>query len=127
MNTNVPSLTPYQTSPVAQQVTNELRWVQGKTAAQAYPLMPGTSGIFMDTDASKFYVKTVGFNGVPTPIREFDYQEVTAQPATVEVTNLDDKYVSKEEFDKVLTKLNDISEKLERKNNYKKGGYNRNE
>lgn len=59
----------------------ELRWVSGEIGAVVESIQPGSCVMLMDATPSsnKFWLKAVGANGVPTPLREFTWQECQKQ------------------------------------------------
>jgi hypothetical protein len=96
---------PYQTSgkPV---------WVQGVEGAKAQYVAPGDSGIFMDSERQRFYIKTVDVSGVPMPLRAFDYKEVVeAAPQITAASG-----VTREEFDELVKRVNAFEMKGEQTN-----------
>lgn len=119
-NTQFP-IPPVQTA----QDTLEVRFIQGgSNSAKAYPVMPGKTILLMDSEESKFFLKTMEANGVPKPLREFKYEEVFEAndiPIAKEVTP---EYVTKEDFNAFADKM--ISMISERKPRYEKKGGPRN-
>lgn len=96
---------PYQTSgkPV---------WVQGVEGAKAQYVAPGDSGIFMDSERQRFYIKTVDVSGVPMPLRAFDYKEVVQSAPQIE----DSYIVTRAEFDELVQRVNAFESKGEQTN-----------
>ena len=87
---NVPYGAPMQQMPQMQSVQagrmdpnvpTELRWVSSEVEAMVAQVQPGTCVMLMDSTPSsnKFWLKAVGVNGVPLPIREFTWTECTKQ------------------------------------------------
>lgn len=85
---------PYQTSgkPV---------WVQGVEGTKAQYVAPGDSGIFMDSERQRFYIKTVDVSGVPMPLRAFDYKEVMESAPQIQAAS----GVTREEFDELVKRV----------------------
>lgn len=96
---------PYQTSgkPV---------WVQGIEGAKAQYVAPGDSGIFMDSERQRFYIKTVDVSGVPMPLRAFDYKEVVESAPQIQAV----AGVTREEFDELVKRVNAFETKGEQTN-----------
>lgn len=90
----------------AQQNSNPIVWVQGLEGAKAYPVGSNNSVLLMDSEENIFYIKSSDSSGMPMPLRVFDYTE-----RTEEVGN-ERNFVTKEEFDKAISK---ISEELKTK------------
>lgn len=115
--------------PPAQQIAPdalEVRFIQGgSNSAKAYPVMPGKTVLLMDSEESKFFLKTMETNGVPKPLREFKYEEVFNTgndiPIAKEVTP---DYVTKEDFNAFADRM--IAMISERKPRYEKKGGQRN-
>lgn len=64
--------------------TNGLLWVQGEAGAKSYLVAPGNTLLLLDSEADKFYIKSVDPNGMPQ-MRTFEYREVTNVPAAAAV------------------------------------------
>lgn len=110
-NFNVPMFPnfPYTNTPNNTCNPMEVRWIQGENAAKASPVQAGSNVMLLDSEDSFFYIKSVGYNGVPSPIRKFRYEEVIETPNDIlpdakEVPN----YVTKEDFDAAISKLTEL-------------------
>lgn len=99
---SAPSVSPAQNAPSA--ANNGLQWVQGETGAKSYMAAPNTTVMLMDSEAQKFYLKTVDAWGRPLPLRVFEYVEIKDEPATPPPIP-EDKYVTREEFDRKIGEL----------------------
>lgn len=106
----------FQPQPQQQQSVNQgLLWVSGEAGAKAYLLTPNTSALLLDSEESKFYIKTTDQAGMPT-LRTFVYQEVTGTSQNVQKqteTNLDDKYVTRQEYNDLRGKYEELYGLLE--------------
>ena len=98
-NLNNPVTTPMQP-------TNDIVWVQGENDAKARPVIAGHSALFMDSENSCFYIKTVDNSGIPQPLRVFEYKEKVATDKTQ--TESKDQAVTREEFDDLVKKVNGL-------------------
>ena len=86
-----------------QQQSSGIVWVQGEAGAKSYLLAPGQSVLLMDSEESKFYIKSSDLSGIPMPLRVFEYKELseTAKaPAT--------EYVTRKEFDELVQRLKEM-------------------
>ena len=105
----------YQQPQQTQQVNQGILWVQGEAGAKSYLVAPNTSVLFMDSENSNFYIKTTDAAGMPA-LRTFAYKEVTVgtqdQQKQAEV-NLDDKYVTRKEYDDLRSKYEELYSYLE--------------
>ena len=85
---------------------NGIVWVQGETGAKAYPVLPNTTVLLMDSEAQRFYLKSADVSGVPSPLRVFEYNEIAnmTQNKGAEATEApkDDKYITREEFERII-------------------------
>lgn len=104
------------------QSNQSLIYVQGEAAAKSWMVGAGQSVLLMDSENPVFYIKSADTSGIPLPLRVFDYKERTqntpqgaAQAAQREQINLDDKYVTRQEYDALQGKYMEI---LERLNNF---------
>lgn len=97
------------------QTNQGLLWVQGEAAARSYLVAPNTTVLLMDSDASRFYLKSADNAGMPS-LRMFEYKEVSQnapQAAQSVQENLDDKYVTRQEYDALQAKYAEIMDKLD--------------
>ena len=98
-----------------QQVNQGILWVQGEAGAKSYLVAPNTSVLLMDSENSNFYIKTTDAAGMPT-LRTFAYKEVTVdakEPQKQAEVNLDDKYVTRKEYDDLRSKYEELYSYLE--------------
>ena len=105
---------PQMPAQVQQPASQGLLWVQGEAGAKSYLVAPNTTVLLMDADAQRFYIKSTDPSGIPS-LRTFEFTEVLPthlQPATQPAENLDDKYVTRKEFECIRTQYEDIIEKL---------------
>lgn len=98
----------------AAQANQGLLWVQGEAAAKSYLVAPNTTVLLLDSEGSRFYLKSTDNAGMPN-LRTFEYSEVLptvpqAQQSAAE--NLDDKYVTREEYNGLKAQYKDILDKL---------------
>lgn len=56
-------------------------WCQGEAGAKSYPVAPGGSVLLMDSEGSRFYIKSADPSGMPNPLRIFEFREVNAASA----------------------------------------------
>lgn len=104
-----------QQQPQVPQTNQGILWVQGEAGAKSYLVAPNTSVLLMDSENSQFYIKTTDQAGMPT-LRTFAYQEVTGTPQNAQKqqeTNLDDKYVTRQEYNDLRGKYEELYGLLE--------------
>lgn len=111
-----------QYQPPQQQSNNGIIWVQGEEGAKAYMVAPGNSVFLMDSEASVFYIKSSDASGMPMPLRIFDYTERTAArtPAQPSAAS-DEEYVTRQEFNALAARLDEITRGKEEPNNEQSG------
>ena len=99
------------------QVNQGLLWVSGEVGAKSYLVAPNSTVLLMDSDSSRFYLKSADNAGMPS-LRIFEYSEVTNTPTTsVNAPNLDenvlnDKFVTREEYEGLKRQYEAIMERL---------------
>lgn len=97
-----------------QPINQGLLWVQGEAGAKSYLVAPNTTVLLMDSEGSRFYLKSTDNAGMPN-LRTFEYSEVAQNaPQTFQTIpdNLDDKYVTRGEYEALQAKYADILDKL---------------
>lgn len=111
-----------QFAPQPQANSQQIIWVQGEAAAKSYMVAPGASVILMDIETTRFYIKTANNAGIPS-MQTFEYTEVLpnqpttplqqTQPAPMPMPeDFTSKFVTKEEYDKVIDMVQKLAEKI---------------
>lgn len=99
------------------QVNQGLLWVSGEVGAKSYLVAPNSTVLLMDSDSSRFYLKSADNAGMPS-LRIFEYTEVTGAPqnalqgANSDFKELDSKYVKREEYEGLKRQYESIMERL---------------
>lgn len=88
------------------QAQPNVNWIQvaGIDGARNQIVQPGTTAWMMDNNAPYFYVKSVDGVGSVT-FKAFEFHEVQANNPQPVAENMDAKYVTREEFNKLLDTL----------------------
>ena len=81
----------------AQQNNSSLIWIKGEQAAKSYLVAPNTTVLLMDSEASRFYLKSCDASGMPM-LRVFEYTETTGNKAEAPAADLSG-YATKAELD----------------------------
>lgn len=91
-----------------------INWVQGEAGAKSFVVGAGQSVMLMDSENSVFYIKSTDASGMPLPLRIFDYTERVQNnnPISNPVENIQDKYVTKEEFENALNNINVLIQQM---------------
>ena len=107
----------YMTPNYQQPVNNSsnMVWVQGESGAKAYPIAPGTSQVLFDSEAQIFYIKSADQSGMPQPLRIFNYAECNEADLKHEIDT--SMFITRDEFNKVISSLKQKNNNNERKNN----------
>lgn len=97
------------------QNNQSILWVQGESGAKSYLVAPNTNILLMDSEDSRFYIKSTDSAGIPN-LRTFEYKEVFQnapgqQKAMAE--GLDDKYVTRSEYNDLKGKYEELYGLLE--------------
>ena len=101
-----------------QQVNQGLLWVSGEVGAKSYLVAPNSTVLLMDSDSSRFYLKSADNAGMPN-LRIFEYTEVTGmsqnapQAPNTDLKDLDSKYVKREEYEGLKRQYESIMERLD--------------
>lgn len=109
---NVPQMVPQP------QVNQGLLWVSGEVGAKSYLVAPNSTVLLMDSDSSRFYLKSADNAGMPS-LRIFEYSEVTNLPQNApqalntDLKELDSKYVKREEYECLKRQYESIMERLD--------------
>lgn len=108
--TTVPNYTQMQPTMQPQQQTNSLLtiFVNSEEEVNYYPVAAGVTVLLVSFNLGKFYVKSTGKNGVPEPLRVFNFTEET----THMVNQNEGQFVTKSDLDAVTDKLNKLIESL---------------
>lgn len=108
---NAPQVQPITAT---QQVNQGLLWVQGEAGAKSYLVAPNTTVLLMDSESSRFYLKSTDGAGMPN-LRTFEYTEVSQNSTQAQNShefNFDDKYVTRDEYEALKSQYDDIVKKL---------------
>jgi hypothetical protein len=96
--------------------TNDMLWVLNETEATSFPVAPNNSVTLWDKNKDTVYIKSVNMQGVPS-MRILDYTERTAEntPKSPDkhICQCGSKFVSKEDFDALQSKLEALQRELE--------------
>ena len=96
---------PSMPSQPMQQQSSQIIWVSGEAGAKSYLVAPGNTVMLLDAENSIFYLKSADASGMPLPLRIFDYKErqnasvSDFKAPTSDFSGLDDKFVTRKEFD----------------------------
>lgn len=97
------------------QTNQGIIWVQGEAAARSYLVAPNSTVLLMDSETSRFYLKSANNAGMPS-MQIFEYSEVTQNaPQALQSASedLDSKYVTREEYSRLQAKYAEIMDKLD--------------
>lgn len=116
------------------QTHQSIVWVQGEAGAKAYPVSSGNTVMLMDSEDNVFYLKTTDINGIPLPLRIYDYVERGKDKSDVNSIdnnilniknvvdntdnsfNLEEQFVTRNEFKKLINDLDNLKEQWGKKN-----------
>ena len=88
-------------TPQAPQSANTgIVWVQGEAGAKSYLVGAGNSVLLMDSEQSRFYIKSSDGSGMPMPLRTFEYKELGKTPEAPK-----SEYITREEFEKRIKEI----------------------
>ena len=107
---NPPGYYPQSVTPTAQQTQNTFAWIQGEEAARNYPVAPGNTIVLIEADKPIMYMKSADLSGRPQPMQirylvsKEEYEKLQNGSNT---TQNEDKYVTKEDFEKYVSEAAD--------------------
>lgn len=103
-----------QVQQVQQPQQGGINWVQGEAGAKSFNVSAGQSVMLMDSESNVFYIKSTDTSGMPLPLRIFDYTErvQNTTPISNPVENIQNKYVTKEEFENALNNINAVIQQM---------------
>lgn len=107
--------------PQSQTSQSNVIWVQGESAAKAYPVQAGNSMILLDSENDCFYIKSSDNAGMPNRLRKFEYKEVIEGQVIQDTPVEQPQYITKEEFEKAI---NELRHQSRYNNNNRKGDRN---
>ena len=109
--------------PMTQQANSGLVWVQGEAGAKSFLVAPGNTVMLMDSEGERFFLKSADASGMPLPLRTFEYKETNeaackaSSGSVTDVANLDDRFVTREEFDRAIASMASQCKCRQHKNN----------
>ena len=112
-------------TPMPQQTNNGLVWVQGEAGAKSYLVAPGQTVMLMDSEGERFFLKSADSSGMPLPLRVFEYKETNEASCKAHsgsdggLDKLDDRFVTREEFDRVIASVTSQCKCRQNKSNLK--------
>lgn len=96
------------------QPSGGINWVQGEAGAKSYLVAPGNSVLLMDSEGSRFYIKTADTAGMPS-LRMFEYKECTVERAKTPVNATEGttaEYVTRDEYDDLKGQIEALEKRL---------------
>ena len=114
---------PSMPSQPMQQQSSQIIWVSGEAGAKSYLVAPGNTVMLLDAENSVFYLKSADASGMPLPLRIFEYKERQNASAsdfkapTSDFSGLDDKFVTRKEFDELKASIASQPTSKKAKNN----------
>lgn len=85
---------------------SSVSWIDGGVAAvKAQNLQYGTSSLFLDTKDPYFYIKTVGYDGIPQPLFIAKYKQIQEEELSAPKAAAPENpgYITEEDLDKKLS------------------------
>ena len=111
-NQNYTMQQPMYTQMQQPQDNSGIIWVQGESGAKSFAVAPGRSVMLMDSEQSRFYIKTADASGMPMPLRIFTYHEEPAQTSQINTQEQPKNgYVTREEFESFVERVEAMTKK----------------
>lgn len=123
-----PYINPYYQSPVIpqqQQIPQPaqpaqqgqgLIWVSGEIGAKSYLMAPGSTVMLMDSESSKFYIKSTDSAGMPS-IKTYEYKECiynAPQAISSNENQINDNFITRAEFDDLRAKYDELEKQIKK-------------
>ena len=86
-------------------------FVNSEEEMRSYPVAAGTTVLLLSFTCKKFWLKSTSTSGVPEAVREFPFEETTVAPSQ------NQSGVTREEFDKLSSKIDKLISDLGGNNN----------
>lgn len=106
----------------APQNNSGLIWIQGEQAAKSYLVAPNTTVLLMDSEASRFYLKSSDASGMPQ-LRVFEYKELAQngkEPQAMDMSG----FATKAELDAFREEIQGILKNVPRRRITREDDYN---
>ena len=98
-----------------QQMQTSVVWISGgKEEANGFMVAPNSRVIIFETNSMVFHIKERDASGTPIPMRTFNYTE-EAENKPHDTKKMNDKFVTREEFDALAALVGEIKGKKKRK------------
>lgn len=116
-------------TPITNNRSAGIIWVQGEAGAKAYPVAPGNSVLLMDSESDVFYIKSTDTSGIPAPLRVFNYSEIVQtqveEPRQEQIDT--SQFVTRGELDELRAMIESLKPKtMNRKENKNESTVSRN-
>ena len=90
-------------------------WISGgKEEANGFMVAPNSRAIIFETNSMIFHIKERDASGTPIPMRTFNYTE-ESENASQDTKKMDDKFVTRDEFDRLAALVGELKGKKKRK------------
>lgn len=106
---------PIQSPLQSQKSSSDMIFVLNENEAGAFPVAPNNSVVLWDKNQKTFYIKTANAQGIPS-MQTYDFTERTETPQNAPnktLDDLDDKFVTLEQFEALQGKLKALESKFE--------------
>lgn len=103
---------------------NSIIWVQGEAGAKSYLVAPNTTVQLWDSEQQVIYLKSADASGMPS-MKVIDYTVRGSELPNNALNDLDDKFISRNEFDALKDKIEGLQNEINKLKPHKKeGGHN---
>lgn len=120
-----PYINPYYQQPIQQQIPQAqpqpvqnnqgLIWVSGDVGAKSYLVAPGSTVMLMDSESSRFYIKSTDGAGMPS-IKTYEYKECVQnalQADSSHANSMNEQFVTRDEYKAICDKYEEIKKALD--------------
>ena len=91
---------------------NGIIWVQGEAGAKSYLVAPNTTVQLWDSENQVIYLKSADASGMPS-MKTIDYTIRDADSTSRAISELDNKYITRDELNALKKQIDTLKSKLE--------------
>lgn len=110
---------PAQQNMYQSQMQNSIIWVQGEAGAKSYLVAPNTTVQLWDSEQQVIYLKSADASGMPS-MKVIDYTVRGAELPNTALSEFDNKFISRDEFDVLKGKIEGLQNEINRLKPHKK-------
>lgn len=108
LQNQIPNIQQQMSQPV--QNGGSFYFVNSQKEVDEWVVGAGQTVFFFERNNPIFYIKSVAQNGLSQPIEIYDYSQRLSESPEINLKDVDDKYITREEFEALKAELEAIKE-----------------